>query len=109
MISWKINKIETSSHESMSNVLMWCEWECTYKTESVYRRSYGRLRLCHESIAPESFIEYDQLQESIVIEWVKQHLGQYQVDEIIDSNTNTGMESVEEDWKDNTIVWPANW
>ena len=73
-LNWKVNSLTTSTEGSLSNVVSHVEWECTFITESVCRRSYGRVKLqtSHLNDEGQSFTEFEDLSEDntfVGIQW----------------------------------------
>jgi hypothetical protein len=108
-LNWKVNSLTTSTEGSLSNVASYVEWECTFITESVCRRSYGRTKLqtSHLNDEGQSFTEFEDLSEDIVIDWVKSSLGSFSVTEI-ERVQEGGEEIAYSDLRD-TSTLPSSW
>lgn len=108
MITWKITKLTPNTIPPLDRVVIECEWQCTYKTDSVFRICHGNIKLPHNHLAEESMIAFDLLEETTVLGWVKSILGQETVDAIEDMQ-NGGLDVEEVDLTDSNTVWPAYW
>lgn len=108
MISWKINKLTTTTIDNLYKVIIGCEWECVYKTESIFRRSNGIIKFEHSHLTSENYKHFDFITQQNVIDWVKAGLGQMTVD-AIEEIQNGGDNVTEEDHTDPDTVWPAYW
>jgi len=108
-LNWKVNSLTTSTEGSLSNVVSYIEWECTFITESVCRRSYGRTKLqtSHLNDAGQPFTEFEDLSEDTVIDWVKSRLGSHSVTEI-ERVQEGGEETTYSDLRD-TSTLPSSW
>lgn len=108
MITWKITKLTPNTIPPLDRVVIECEWQCTYKTDSVFRTCHGKLQLPHNHLTGESIISYDLLEEATVLGWVKSILGQETVDAIEDMQ-NGGLDVEEVDLTDSNTDWPYMW
>ena len=108
-LNWKVNSLTTSTEGSLSNVVSHVEWECTFITESVCRRSYGRIKLqtSHLNDEGQSFTEFEDLSEATVIDWVKSSLGSFPVTEI-EKVQEGGEETTYSDLRDASTL-PSSW
>lgn len=108
-LNWKVNSLTTSTEGSLSNVVSHVEWECTFITESVCRRSYGKIKLqtSHLNDEGQSFIEFENLSEDTVIDWVKSTLGSLSVTEM-EQVQEGGEEITYSDLRDTTTL-PSSW
>jgi hypothetical protein len=108
-LNWKVNSLTASTEGSLSNVVSHVEWECTFITESVCRRSYGRVKLqtSHLNDEGQSFTEFEDLSEDTVIDWVKSSLGSFSVTEI-EKVQEGGEEITYSDLRDASTL-PSSW
>ncbi len=108
-LNWKVNSLTTSTEGSLSNVVSHVDWECTFITESVCRRSYGKIKLqtSHLNDEGQPFTEFEDLSEDTVIDWVKSSLGSLSVTEM-EKIQEGGEEITYSDLRDTTTL-PSSW
>jgi hypothetical protein len=84
---WRVKNLEwVTFANGFNNVVSTIEWECTAKNDKKNQKTSARVTLVFDQNAP--FINYEDLTELQVIEWVKNALGSQEVDNI-QNNLNT--------------------
>lgn len=108
-LTWKINKLTTSTQGSLSNVVTKAEAQCIFTSGSICRSSYAmvKLRTSHLEEEGQEFTEFDDLTEDQVIDWVKTNLGQLAVEEL-EGVQEGGEEASYVDERD-TSTLPSGW
>lgn len=77
MITWKITNIEyIESHDGKSNVVKNVHWYC-HKTdnEGNFGNCWGNQQFDVTNLNPNTFVDFERLSETQVIDWVKDALG----------------------------------
>ena len=108
MISWKVNKLISTTIDDLQRVIIGCEYECSYKTDSVFRRNIGKLNFEHSHLDGENFISYHEVTHEDVIGWIKSQLNPLDLEEI-ESIQDDGTNVTEEDLTDSDTDWPYMW
>lgn len=108
MITWKVNKLISTTISDLQRVIIGCEYECSYKTDSVFRRNVGVMKFEHSHLTSENFTVYDEVTHEEVIGWVKSQFDPIEL-ELIESIQDGGEEITETDLTDSNTDWPYMW
>ena len=77
MINWKITNVEYApSYEGLENVVANVHWYATCSQDGKGGYSYGNSRLNLETLSGDSFVNFDDLTEEVLLGWVFDQLGE---------------------------------
>lgn len=70
--TWEIKALSKSNGNNLNDVIIGTRWECTgTDSDGVSGTFVGATPFSINSVNPESFVEYSQLDEETVLGWIK--------------------------------------
>lgn len=75
-MNWTISQLERTLPDG---VVMTAHWRVSQEQDGVYATAYGSMALPAKDPSDPTFVPYDNLTESQVVEWVKEAMGPEQV------------------------------